>query len=407
MNRDTNNKPSAHNGPPWILSPYDRGWIDRQWLGVGTCMLVSATVFFGYRAVLSVVLTACAAGLSYIVVGAGLRRYRPDRPAQPWLHILSTSLLLGGSLPLSYRAVVPVMSGAILGAALHGVGRASRVRLDPIALVMVITCLAPEVIGGLSPTATMPPMFARVSAVLRPQRVVTGDAFDAGPSNQAVWSWWSPVGQGYDAIRRADPYAYWITHQHAVLALDAKDASAWLGSLELCAMGELLLGPIPGSVGGTSRGMMMAVGFYLMYRRLAWWRGALVGLIAWGGTLMIMPLVYDHHWSLVALRLIDVGAVNAIVYLGYALLTSPFALMVLVLAPRTAPMGAPGKTLYYAVIGSGLVLGQWIVATPSAPYLALVAAGLLSRPMDSFRSPRPMIPIPDENTACLMAAAEE
>ena len=51
-----------------------------------------------------------------------------------------------------------------------------------------------------------------------------------------------------------------------------------------------MLGAAPGSFGATSRALLIALGLYLIYRRLSWWPMAAAALFGMLATLFLMPL---------------------------------------------------------------------------------------------------------------------
>lgn len=59
---------------------------------------------------------------------------------------------------------------------------------------------------------------------------------------------------------------------------------------ELVGIDELLVSAVPGPVGATSRWLLILLGLYLMYRRLANWAVSVVAILAAIGTMMLMPV---------------------------------------------------------------------------------------------------------------------
>ena len=344
--------------------------------------------FFGWKAVSCVILTACAATVSHFVVAALLKKRQPDRPIESLSHVVANGLLLGLCLPLMSRSLMNLLGGVLLGVAGHGIGRSHRVRAHPIALVMILTCLIPEIYSCFDPGTPQSRLGTPTATVLTPDRVLVGDAFDiAKPPHWPIWSWWHETNRNHDAIKRTDPYVYWLAHQNQILRLDSQQAGDELSCLELCGMDELLLGSVPGPIGGSSRALLIVLGMILICRRLSWWPCVLTAFVTWLGLLMLMPVWFDDpSRSIVLIRLIDQGLIIAIVYLGYAMLTSPWPLIVMVLAPVTSPMSKKGKLVYGAILGGGLVLTQWFIALPSGAYLSLGLASLLSRPLDRLHT---------------------
>ena len=67
------------------------------------------------------------------------------------------------------------------------------------------------------------------------------------------------------------------------------------------------------------------------------------------------------------------------------LLASPLLMFVFILAPITAPMTARGRVVYGAILGSSLIITQWILQNPQAAPLSLLVASALARPLDALR----------------------
>ena len=105
-------------------------------------------------------------------------------------------------------------------------------------------------------------------------------------------------------------------------------------------------------------------------------------------TLLVLPVPYDGGWCFVIQRLIALGPIVGILYPAYMTFASPATLITMILAPLGAPMSTPGRIVFGCVIGSGMMLAQWSLATPAAPFLALLAAGLISRPLDHLHRSR-------------------
>ena len=186
-------------GPPWMPTRRDMDWIDRQWLMVVLVMLVSGAVFLGWRAIFSVMLAACSTIIAYFSLALVIHRMRrgrrdhatlhdPSRLINPLdeslTHVIGMGLLLGGCLPLTRGVTLPLMAGSLLGVAMHGVGRSRRVRVHPLAVVMLVTCLAPEAIHAIrhhdeaAPAAQLHRWWEPVNTVLQPGAVFTGDAYN-------------------------------------------------------------------------------------------------------------------------------------------------------------------------------------------------------------------------------------
>ena len=101
-----------------------------------------------------------------------------------------------------------------------------------------------------------------------------------------------------------------------------------------------------------------------------------------------MPINADGRLTCVSGQLWLMPPKVAASYMAYFILASPLALIVMILAPLTAPMTARGQVIYGMTIGATVSAAVWAFATPQAAFLGLVVASFLSRPLDVMkRSP--------------------
>ena len=224
-------------------------------------------------------------------------------------------------------------------------------------------------------------------AVLRLERIVIGDiAHTAQASPRQPW-WYKRERLAGDALPRRAPYAALISEQKNLLR-DRSQLGIMLSDGRLRPMGELVLGAVPGAFGGSSRALLIVAGLYFMYRRLSWWPMALAALGATIATLSVMPMIDLGRLTFVGWRLIGLGKAEAITYIAYTVLASPLVMIVLILAPQSAPLSARGKLAYGAIIGSATIVFQWFLSTTVAPFLALGVASSLSRRLDKLHKNR-------------------
>ncbi len=371
-------------GPPWVWSRHLRSQLDNQMLLVVAAMLVVGAVFFGYRAVISVGVVVAGAMLTYLPIRWALRRLNPARVRSGYREVMILGGLLGLCLPVMRVLALPLVAGLVLGCVAHAVGRTHRIRVHPVALVLVLVWLVPSCMVRIEAVEPAAQWLQSVDAVLRPERAVLGDVFDAGP-NMNHLPWASPQRtDATDALAHADPYDVLVREQRSLLRHRPLMANL-LVSGELAPMVDLLLGAAPGPVGYGCRLLTIVLGLYLMFRRQAWGPMALTAVLAAVAALLLLPLEYQGRWVMANQRLVALGPVIATTYLSYMLLAGPLLLIVLILAPAGAPMARPGRVIYGALIGVGVVALQWWVAAPQAAYAALVVAGLISRPLDALR----------------------
>jgi Na+-translocating ferredoxin:NAD+ oxidoreductase RnfD subunit len=388
LNRFRDREATLTPGPPWLGPILHRTQLDLQWLAVAAAMTAAGIVFFGWRGIAGVCWVALASSATYFLVSLLLLLLSPRRPADSSLHALVLGLLLGLILPPSTVASVPILAGVLLGVIMPFVGRAHRVRLHPVALALVAAWVLPAFFAqrDLRSLEGAPP--SSIQAVLRPNRVVVGDLRERTEVN-AVEPWWLLNDSVLsDAVHRFDPGVQMLKERKRMLQFESLMLKM-LQSGELCRMEEILLGSVPGSAGGSSRGLLIVLGVYLMYRRLGTWKVPLVALLAAIATLMVMPLTTSasggEHLTIVAARLAALPPRVAITYVSYFILASPLTVIVLILAPMTAPMSGAGRVLYGVVLGAMTVATLWAFASPQAGFISLIVASLLSHPLDGMK----------------------
>ena len=383
-------------GPPWLWPVTHRTQVDMQWLVVAAAMTASAVVFFGWRALLGVIIVVLAALTSFVAVRGGLRLVGSRRVQDSSLHVLVLAMLLALVQPVTADVFTPMVSGLLLGLFAHIVGRSHRVRVHPVALVMLMVCTVPEAPGGWALSRGRPLDESPTQAVLRPDSLLFGDVRygDAAVSDE---SWFATADAASDAVLRDDPYALLLRHQRRMVR------SAYLDVLvmpqvaaqrartvrgHLCSLREVLVGCVPGPAGATAKALLIVLGLYLIYRRLAWWPMIVVGFAAAVLAHLLAPMRIDQAWTIAGAGLLQQDQTYLVAYFSYMLLASPLVLMLMILGPLSAPIGYQGKLVYGLLLGSGVVACQWILPTAHAAYIALVIVGLLSRPLDRLhRSP--------------------
>lgn len=392
--RDSTRSPGA--GPPWLRSEVTRARYDGQWLFVVAMMLLAAATFFGWRALAQVVVATGAAGLVWLLVGALLRRLGWSRRGVTLAHVVVLGALVGLSLPLMMDPVVPLVMGLVVGLLGHFIGRGSGARVNLPALMLVLLCFLPATVFHTD-LLTMRSQFGQPSqAVLRPSRVLLGDVANASPPPPAVSVRpWTDRIASTDATRRRD-MALLLSREQRRMLTDRVYLVNLLRSHELARMGELFLGAVPGPIGATSPVLLIAMGMYLFYRRLASWRTALAAFVAALVTYGLMPIDVpspvgvptEGRLAVVFEPLTALGPAAAMTFLGYLLLATPWCLIVFILAPLSDPMSRAGRWVYGVLLGIGLALCQWWLPVPEGAFVALLAVSLLSRPLDAMhRSP--------------------
>ncbi len=353
-----------------------------MWLGVVGCMLGAGLVFFGWRGLLGVSTTALGALVTHVLISGGLKRWHgAGGVADPNIHVLIQGLLLGLVMPVMDRPLVPLMAGVLLGVVLRFVGRTRRVRAHPVAVVFVAVWLLVGFLRGGGGLGAEP--FGAVEAVLRPHRVVVGDVHDVGDMGGAQ-SWLHDSGLSKsDAVPRQDPCRMLLDQQERAL-VDRSVIPEMLSSYRLCSLGEVIVGAVPGPIGAGSRGLLIVLGMMLMYKRLSWWPGAVMAILVAALTLLVMPVVGVGGLSVVSARLVDMGPAIGVTYTAYILLGSPLLLVVMILAPQSAPTSVEGRLAYAVLLGSGVIVLLWVLGPALSGMVSMLIASLLSRPLDAL-----------------------
>jgi Na+-translocating ferredoxin:NAD+ oxidoreductase RnfD subunit len=379
-------------GPPWIAPIHRCFQIDGLWLMVAVVMLMMGVIFFGWRGLLGVANASLVTLLTYSLIVWVCRWAGWRIVADSNTHALVMGLLLGLCLPVTWGSVVPVVAGLMMGVVLHIVGRSHRVRAHPVAVVIILLWGLGLLAGGAQSGSALFGMGVAQPrdaphAVLRAGWVVVGDVLDVGAGvDHLPWVAQRESATG-DAMARVEPYSAMISHQHRVIQ-DGSILASTLGNGGLPPMGDLVLGAVPGAIGASGRLMLIVLGLYAIYRRVARWPVAVSALGAAVWVLLLMPVGYHDQTTVVLARLIHLGPSVAVSYLGYMVLASPLALIAMILAPQTAPTSSRGRVVYGAMIGAVMILLQWFAATPMAGMLSLLLASCLSRPLDAMHRSR-------------------
>jgi Na+-transporting NADH:ubiquinone oxidoreductase subunit NqrB len=365
--------------PPWLVTPHRAAALDRQWLYTVLVLLAAACVYHGPWGVAAAVVVALAALVTHLSVGLMVNALVRRSIPRTALHTATLGLLLGLSLPMTRDPMLRILAGLLLGVLAHALGRTHRLRIHPGAMAIVLVWVLPWVLVGggasgmLSTTQCWP-------AVLRPDHVLIGDVWDAGPiPNHQPWL--QTRQAAHDAVLRRDPYLTLRSNQQDIL-----NNPPWLASMlssgELPDMPTILLGAWPGPLGATCPALLIALGLYLVYRRISHWPMLLAALGGALVTLTVMPVARDAGWSFALPRLIDLDAAAAITFVALYLLTSPMGLIAMFYAPLTMPLTREGRVMYGLLLGVIAMATQWLQAPTEAAFISVVIAGLASPYLD-------------------------
>ncbi len=374
----------ARPGPPWIAAAHHKTRIDLQWLLVCTVMLAAATAYFGSRALIAVALTTVSTVVAYTLFACVLATLRGRRTRFISPYAIWIGMLLGLGMPVAENLALPIIAGLLLGAVAHVVGRSHRVRVHPVALMLVILFLAPNLLPDSPSRVSLSRAITQtVPAVLGPGRLFIGDVNDA-PDQLNTEPWLSHHDADHDALRRTDPQLVILDERQAILSRPDR-LRYLLSSGMLVRFEELAIGAAPGPVGATSPVLIILLGLYLMYLRLASWRSAVLAFAAALAVALLWPVQPNGGaWQPTALALVQLGPAGAVTFVSYLLFASPLCFIVFLLAPSVDPMSRRGRTVY-ALLNGGLVVAALLIfAAPEAAFIAPVLTGLISRPLDAL-----------------------
>lgn len=394
-NADAATNVSARDRPPWLGAGYSLAWIDTQWLIVAGVMLVSALVFFGWRAAVAALVTSGAAVATNFVLALFISRYRPAWNSDPVLHVLGQAFLLSMCLPVTNETSPASLAGAMLGVLMTVMGRSRWLRVSPVALVIVLLWLMPAG-RNMSLQAARQPYFRPIEAVLVPWRAFVGDIRDTAERSPAgAWYEWrrtpsSLSGESgsastqpftHEAAPRHSPGTQFLDDRLRLLAAPSMFGNM-IRSGELPRIEEVIIGSVPGGAGATSRALLAMIGVYLIVRRLASWKVMSAAFVASMFTLLVMPIESLSFTQTVGVTLWRHGAALAFPYLCYMLLASPLPLIVFVLGASGMPLTRRGRIVYGAILGASSMAAMWFLGMITAAFLGLLLAGAMSRLLD-------------------------
>ena len=364
---------------------WDRRTYDRSFLVAAGAMVLAGACFFGWRALVTAGTAAGATVGLYLIIDVALRVTHRQRKHDLMGQDMAAAravwlgLLAGACLPPLVAWPMALAAGVVTGAAAHVTGRSHRVRVHPVAVALVLVWLVPVAIEGPRPAAYRRAVVP-AGAVLLPEHVFTGDLKNVGPELD-LDPWLRTLGVR-PAARRIDPTLLVLSDQRTWLR-DASLLPRLLRSGDVPPLGDLLLGAVPGPLGASSPLLMIVLLWWLIARGAASWQAPLAAFAVAVGVYALLPLEHAGGWTVAGARLWAMPPATSAVLLGYAVLASPLPLLACVLAPATEPISGGGRWVYGALLGAGVMGAWWWGATPEAAYAAVVAVGLLSRPLDA------------------------
>ncbi len=349
-------------------------------------MAIYGSIFFGFRGILTVILTTTATLLAYNFINLLFQFFRHKKLHTSTSYALWNGALAGLATPVLRDWTVPLLIGLLLGPTLYLVGRSSRIRIHPVALTLIIIWLIPAAIHHAEPVSMRNTLAQPVSAILTPNHIIIGNVTNV-PSPTPNTQPWLQTADSYDAITRYNIQQKLITEQREILQYPLLIRNM-LVTGDLPPLAELLFGAVPGPIGATSPILIIALGLYLIYKKHASWRTAMAALVAALSTYIILPFTIDNTHTLVITQLSNMQPAAAITFLAYFFLASPFLMLTLIFAPAVDPMSRQGRVVFGLLLGIFTSLCLFYLATPEATFIALIAAGVFSRLLDCLNHSR-------------------
>jgi Na+-translocating ferredoxin:NAD+ oxidoreductase RnfD subunit len=238
--------------------------------------------------------------------------------------------------------------------------------------------------------------------VLQRDHIMVGDLANAtrAPAALVAQESWRhrPVLSGADAIETPPASQYLSEYTTGQVSPER----VWL-SLEgllrdrLPPLEDLILGAHPGPIGASSAIAVIIGGLFLLHRGLIDFRIPLLIVCSAMVALLVLPVPVvitdrpDWRWAVGGVR--GIGGAMGLTFANYEILASPllFTAFFLATAPAARPMTRRGRVIYALSIGALAAIFQLYVSAAIGPYLALMAASLLTPTLDKWLRPRPLV----------------
>jgi Na+-translocating ferredoxin:NAD+ oxidoreductase RnfD subunit len=307
-----------------------------------------------------------------LMLPAQLASTRPDRP--------------GGHVPWPILAV----GGLILVILLWLLGGLGLGRVHPvlIAYLVLIVFFQEDLIPRW---------------VLRLEKVAAGDVLD-GPRPGTPYPghepWLRRMGTGNQDSFWAEPASQYLIY-YTTGKMPPERGQIPLHELlrdKMPALEDLIIGGHPAAIGTGSAIAVIIGGLFLLYRGLIDARIPLLIILSAFITLLILPVPTviregGAHYRWLTLREPDVRWETALTFVHYELMASPILFMAFFLAtaPSLRPLGRRARALYACVTGVLCAVGQLYASVSFGPYVALLLASLVTRTLDRWFKPRPLV----------------
>lgn len=382
--------------PSWRLLRYDLNHL----AGIVFPMTAGAAIY-GWRAPAAVGTLCVSTGLAMRVwsrVGSSPMACSPG-------NLMIQAILLAFMLPAAlFDILAPrsddgsgwpllVAGGVLLAFFNRVIGALGSRRVHPLLLTILTLWLCfPKLISP--------------NAVLHRSRAFVGDVLKSSPANREDvrrpegWIFEAPPAPVERDGRKLTPAAQTIEE---LTRLRRGPRPTWVTAEsvvrdDLPPLEDLIVGGQPAGLGLGSAIAVVVGGLFLIYRGVLNFRLPMAAAVIGYATLLIAPLPVvitetgaDFRW--LAGRDPRVGWALAVTFVNYAFLASPllFTAFFLSSLPGVSPV-APRATMMFALIVALLAVPlQLYVSMQVGPYLALIAATLLTPTLDYHLCQKPLV----------------
>jgi Na+-translocating ferredoxin:NAD+ oxidoreductase subunit D len=350
--------------------------------------LLAGSLFFGWRAVLAVILVIAATLLSGLVwrrIGA---RGHSLRPAQLlWLGLVIALMLPARLMRLSDLSAWPILVAAGLSITIlcWAFGAIGSGRFHPAVVVYLLIALLYH-------------QQLRTDSVMQRNRLLLGDVLAVprvvhAKASQFTWRKRS-IEPGYDA-------AYCPAPSRSLQNFTHPDPAANLPTISLDTLvrdrlpplEDVVLGAIPGGIGVTSAVAVIIGGLFLLYRGLIDFRIPLLMTASAWFTLLLLPIHHLASGRWFPGHTAGVGWAMSVTLVNYEVLASPLLFTAFFLAgsPSVRPLTKKGRTLYALSLGVLTAVFQMYFSVSIGSYLALLLAGFTTPVLDRYLRSRPLV----------------
>jgi len=348
--------------------------------------LLTGALFFGWRAVVSVLIvvgTTLLGGLIWRRIGT---RGHQMRPAQLlWLGTVMAMMLPASLLHSSDHSAWPILpiAGLLIVILCWGLGGIGSGRFHPAVVVFLLLALLYS--QQLSP-----------QTLLQRNRMLTGDLLSsplAVEPRASQFSWRiRPITQGYDAIRHTPASQSLLNFTHPAGGSVPVSLDTLLRD-RVPPLEDFVLGAVPGSIGVTSAVAVIIGGLFLLYRGLIDFRIPLLIVVSAWIALLILPIPDQSQWRWFPGHIPGIGWSMGMTLANYQVLASPLLFTAFFLAgsPNVRPLTKKGRTFYALLIGLLAAIFQMYFSVSLGSYLALLLAGLITPVLDRYLMSRPLV----------------